>query len=90
MDQEEGISEEEQARRRLRSKQSAQQTLTADETVSERLKREATIATIKQELLKTVAETLELEHAHEFYSSIRTLRSPESIQASRMVEINKW
>ena len=31
MDQEEGISEEEQARRRLRSKQSAQQTLTDDE-----------------------------------------------------------
>ena len=90
MDQEEGISEEEQARRRLRSKQSAQQTLTDDETVSKRLKREATIATIKQEVLKTVAERPELEHAHEFYSSIRTLRSPESIQASRMVEINKW
>ena len=82
MDQEEGISEEEQARRRLRSKQSAQQTLTDDETVSKRLKREATIATIKQEVLKTVAERPELEHAHEFYSSIRTLRSPESIQAS--------
>ena len=90
MDQEEGISEEEQARRRLRSKQSARQTLTDGETVSRRLKREATIATIKQEVLKTVAERLELEHAHEFYSSIRTLRSPESIQASRMVEINKW
>ena len=90
MDQEEGISEEEQARRRLRSKQSAQQTLTDDETVSKRLKREATIATIKQEVLKTVSERPELEHAHEFYSSIRTLRSPESIQASRMVEINKW
>ena len=90
MDQEEGISEEEQARRRLRSKQSAQQTLTDEETVSKRLKREATIATIKQEVLKTVAERPELEHAHEFYSSIRTLRSPESIQASRMVEINKW
>ena len=89
-DQEEGISEEEQARRRLRSKHSAQQTLTDDETVSKRLKREATIATIKQEVLKTVAERPELEHAHEFYSSIRTLRSPESIQASRMVEINKW
>ena len=90
MDQEEGISEEEQARRRLRSKQSAQQTLTDDETVSKRLKREATIATIKQEVLKTVAERPELEHAHEFYSSIRTVRSPESIHASRMVEINKW
>ena len=90
MDQEEGISEEEQARRRLRSKQSAQQTLTDDETVSKRLKRKATIATIKQEVLKTVAERPELEHAHEFYSSIMTLRSLESIQASRMVEINKW
>ena len=90
MDQEEGISEEEQARRRLRSKQSAQQTLTDDETVSKRLKREATIATFKQDFLKTVAERLELEHAHEFYSSIRTLRSPESIHASRMAEINKW
>ena len=65
-------------------------TLTDDETVSKRLKREATIATIKQEVLKMVAERPELEHAHEFYSSIRTLRSPESIQASRMVEINKW
>ena len=90
MDQKEGISEEEQARRRLRSKQSAQQTLTDDETVSKRLKREATFATIKQEVLKTVGERPELEHAHEFYSSIRTLRSPESIQASRMVEINNW
>ena len=30
----------------------------------------------------TVAERSELEHAHEFYSSIRTLRSLESIQAS--------
>ena len=90
MVQEEGISEEEQARRRLRSKRSAQQTLADDETVSKRLKREATIATIKQEVLKTVAERHELEHAHEFYSSIRTLRSPESIQASRMVEINTW
>ena len=90
MDQEEGISAEEKSRQRLRSKQSAQQTLIDDETVSKRLKREATIATIKQEVLKTVAERPELEHAHEFYSSIRTLRSPESIQASRMVEINKW
>ena len=38
----------------------------------------------------TVAERSELEHAHEFYSSIRTLRSLESIQASIMVEFNKW
>ena len=90
MDQEEGISAEEQARRRLRSKQQARLSLTDDETVSKRLKREATIATIKQEVLKTVAERPELEHAHEFYSSIRTLSSPKSIHASRMVEINKW
>ena len=90
MDQEEDISAEEQARRRLRSKQPARRSLTDDETVSKRLKREATIAAIKQEILKTVAERPDLEHAHKFYSSIRTLRSPESIHASRMVEINKW
>ena len=47
MDQEEGISAEEQARRRLRSKQPARRSLTDDETVSKRLKREATIAAIK-------------------------------------------
>ena len=90
MDQEEGISEEEQARRRLRSKVPARRSLTHDETVSKRLKREATIAATKQEILKTVAERPELEQAHKFYSCIRTLRSPESIHASRMVEINKW
>ena len=69
MDREEGISAEEQARRRLRSKQPARRSLTDDETVAERP---------------------DLEQAHKFYSSIRTLRSPESIHASRMVEINKW
>ena len=90
MDQEEGISTEEQARRRLRSKQPARRSLTDDETVSKRLKREATDAAIKQEILKTVEERPDLEQAHKFYSSIRTLRSPESIHASRMVEINKW
>ena len=63
MDQEEGISAEEQARRRLRSKQPARRSLTDDETVSKRLKREATIAAIKQEILKTVAERPDLEHA---------------------------
>ena len=52
-DQEEGISAEEQAKRRLRSKQPARRSLTVDETVSKRLKREATIAAIKQEILKT-------------------------------------
>ena len=61
MDQEEGISAEEQARRRLRSKQPARRSLTDDETVSKRLKREATIASIKQEILKTVAERPDLE-----------------------------
>ena len=81
MDQEEGISAEEQARRRLRSKQPARRSLTDDETVSKRLKREATIAAVKQEILKTAAERPDLEQAHKFYASIRTLRSPESIHA---------
>ena len=90
MDQEEGISAEEQARRRSRSKQPARRSLTDDETVSKRLKREAMIAAIKQEIQKTVAERPDLEQTHKFYSSIRTLRSPESIHASRMVEISKW
>ena len=90
MDQEEGISEEEQARRRLRSKQPARRSLTDDEAVSKRLKREATMAAIKQEILKAATERTDLEHAHKFYASIRTLRSPESIHASRIVEINKW
>ena len=90
MDQEEGISTEEQARRRLRSKQPARRSLTDNGTVSKRLKREAAIAAIKQEILKTAAERPDLEQAHKFYASIRTLRSPESIHASRMVEINKW
>ena len=55
------------------------------------LKREATTAAIKQEILKTVAERPDLEQAHNFYANIRTIRSPESIHASRMVEIiNKW
>ena len=90
MDQEEGISTEEQARRRLRSIQPARRSLTDDETVSKRLKREATIAAIKQETLKTAAERPDLEQAHEFFATIRTLRNPESIHATRMVEINKW
>ena len=66
MDQEEGISTEGQARRRLRSKQPARRSLTDDETVSKRLKREATIAAIKQEILKTAAERPDLEQAHKF------------------------
>ena len=39
---------------------------------------------------KTASERPELEQAHNFFASIRTLRSPESIHASRMVETNKW
>ena len=49
MDQQEGITAEEQARRRLRSKQPARRSLTDDETVSKRLKREVRIAAIKQD-----------------------------------------
>ena len=64
VDQEEGISAEEQARRRLRSKQPARRSLTDDETVSKRLKRELTIAAIKQEILKTDTERAEMEQAH--------------------------
>ena len=90
MEQEEGISAEEQARRRLRSKHPARRSLTDDETVSKRLKREATIAAMKQEILKTAAEKPDLEQADKCHASIRTLRSPESTHASRMVEINKW
>ena len=73
MDQEEGISAEEQARRRLRSKQPDRRS--DDETVSKRMKRETTIAVINQKILKTVEERPDLEQAHKFYSSIRTLRS---------------
>ena len=51
MDEEEGISAEEQARRRLRSKQPDRRS--EDETVSKRTKRETTIAVIKQEIFKT-------------------------------------
>ena len=90
MDQEEGISAEEQARRRMRSRQPTRRSLRDDEAVSKRLKREATIAATKQEILKTATETPDLEQAHKFYASIRTMRSPESVHASRMVEINKW
>ena len=50
----------------------------------------ATIAAIEQEILKAASERPDLEEAHKFYASFRTLRSPESIHASRMVEINKW
>ena len=67
-----------------------EQSIVTDSGTARTSQQRATIATIKQEVLKIVTERPELEHAHEFYSSIRTLRSPESIHASRMVEINKW
>ena len=44
----------------------------------------------KQEIIKTVPERTDLERLNKFYASIRTMRSPESIHASRMLEINKW
>ena len=69
LDQEEGITADEQARRRLRSKQPARRSLTDDETVSKRQKREATIAAIKQEILKTVPERSDLKQAQKFYAS---------------------
>ena len=52
--------------------------------------REATFAAIKKEILKTATERPDLEQAHKFHASIRTLTSPESIHASRMAKINKW
>ena len=74
-------------RRRLKGKQSAQPSATP----SKRLKREATIAAIKDEIFSAVPEErLDLEQAHNYYANIRTTRSTESIRASRMVEINKW
>ena len=90
MDEEEGTSAEEQVRRRLRSKQPARRSLTDDEAVTKRLKREATIAAIKQEILKTATERPDWEQAHRFFANIRTMKSPESFHASRVVEINKW
>ena len=66
MDQEEGISAEEQARRRLRSKQPDRRSLTDDETVSKWLKRETTIVAIKQEILKTVEERPDLNRHTNF------------------------
>ena len=78
MDQEEGISAEEQARRRLRSKQPARRSLTVDETVSKRLKREATIAAIKEEILKTAAER------PRFGTGTQILRKHQNIEKSRV------
>ena len=61
---------------RSRSKQPARRSLTDDEAVTKRLKREATIAAIKQEILKTDTERPEVEQAHKFYANIRTMREP--------------
>ena len=53
--------------------------------VSKRQKREAMIAAIKEEILKTAPEERpDLEPAHKFYASIRTARSAESIHAFAM------
>ena len=90
MDQEEGISAEEQARRRLRSKQPARRTLTDDETVSKRLKREATIAAIKTRDFQNCCREAR------FGTSTQILFKHQNIAESRvdscikMVEINKW
>ena len=56
--------------------------------MSKRLKRDATIAAIKQEILKTVAERPDLEQAHKFYASIRTLRSSDKRRERGVVE--RW
>ena len=72
----------------MRCKQPARRSLTDDEAVTKRLKREATIAAIKQEILKMDIERPDMKQAHNFYANIWT--SPESIHASRMVEIKKW
>ena len=72
MDEEEGITADEQARRRLRSKQPARRSLANDEAVPKRLKQEATIAAIREEIPKTVPEERpDLEQAHTFYASIK-------------------
>ena len=90
----EDVTVDEQRRRRVTSKQPARQSSPEDETSmasSKRQEREATIAAIKEEILNTVFEERpDLEQVNNFHTSIRTTRSKESIQASRMVEINKW
>ena len=76
MDTEEGISAEEQARQRLKSKQSARQSVTEDE---KQLKREETNVAMKQKIFTTVAVRPDSEKAHSFNASIRTLK-PKSKQ----------
>ena len=84
---------EQRRRRRLTCTQPVQQASPEGETSrasSKRLKREATIAAVKEEILNAVREERpDLEQVHNFHASIRTTRSTDSIQASRMVEINK-
>ena len=90
MDEKEGIAADDEARRRLRSTQPARRSLTDDEAVSKRLKREATIAEIKQEILKTVPEgRTDLEQAHKIFCEHQDDKESESSKASRMVEIKK-
>ena len=94
MEDDEDVTVDEQRRRRVSSKQPARQSSPEDETSmasSKRQKREATIAAITEEILITVSEERPvLEQVHYFHASIRTTRSKEPIQASRMVEINRW
>ena len=72
MDEEEGITADEPAGRRLRSKQPVRRSLTDDEAVSKRLKQEATIAATREEIPKTVPEGRpDLQQAHTFYASIK-------------------
>ena len=47
-------------------------------------------AVVRYQSDQRTKQTPDLEQAHKFYSSIRTMKSPEPIHASRMVEINKW
>ena len=86
---------DEQRRRRVTGKrQLTRQSSLEDEASmasSKRLRREATIAAIKEEILNTVPEERpDLEQLHNFHASIRKARSTQSIQASRLVEFNKW
>ena len=93
MEEDEDVTIDER-RRRVTSNQPARQSSPEDETSmasSTRQRREATIAAIKEEILNTVSEERpDLEQVNYVHASIRTTRSKESIQASRMLEINNW
>ena len=86
--------DDEAVRWRMTGKQHARQSSPDRDTStasSKRQKRGATIAAIKEEVLKTVPEERpDLEQVHNFHAIIRTARSEESIHASRLVGINKW